>query len=324
MLYIYAPSMSIISYAAKRWLWCELTIISHNEQVEKFCINAKIPIIKILENKNTSIRGLHLHKKYIAKFAKQFSKCYILFGHNSHDYWGLFFIRCLSKNNNKIYYNSQLQEHLKQAFLKSIFTKQNRRLLLDTLILRLILMQKFDLLHFEEYCFIGIDVKNITKKYDVNLTRENSNTFLFNQQQILLAYNIDVINIILVEEGEVFYKYTEELIDYLISLKIGEPGFFLKEHPNFKTKNINLLNNILQIPSEIPAELVISNNTIVIGIASTTLKNCSNSISLINLVEMDSILREKYVDFLDSEIILFPKSIAELRSIIENFHLFIA
>ncbi len=304
--------MSIITFAAKRWLWKDLTIISSNEPVEKFCNYCNINFVKINENNDKSYAGLKEYKNYITNEALKYSNGSFIFGHNSHDYWGLFFIHCLNKNNNKIYYNSQLQEHLKLPFLKSIITKQYRRLLLDVLMLRGLLNVKFDVLSFGEYGFIGIEAKNIIGQYDKNLTPESENIFTSNQKEILCAYGVDAINIILIEEGEAYYKYTDELTDYLVSVNKSHCGFFLKEHPNFKTNNARLLNYIEQLPAEIPAELLLNHNSLVIGIASNTMKTFKNCISLIKLVEIESTKALMYIDFLNSTDILYPTSIEEL------------
>jgi hypothetical protein len=124
MIYVYAPSMSIVTGAAKRWLWEDITFISYNPAIIKFCIKSEIKFIKIKYNADTSFIGLVRHKKYVRKFAKQFTDCEFVFGHNSHDYWGLFFIECVSKVN-KVYYNSQLVEHPKLDIFKFLFFNPN-------------------------------------------------------------------------------------------------------------------------------------------------------------------------------------------------------
>jgi hypothetical protein len=189
-IYVYAPSMAIITWAARRWLWPDITIISSNFQIIKFCLKCGINVIEIKSNDDASYKGLVKHKKYIVDFSKQFSKCSLIFGHNSHDYWGLFLINCISKNGNTIYYNSQLKEHPKTSFSKKIFDKKHRRLFLDSLILLLVLKQKFDVLSFGEYSFIGIDIKRILKKYATNLTPVSDEIFSLNQNHVIIEYNI--------------------------------------------------------------------------------------------------------------------------------------
>ncbi len=316
-IYVYAPSMAIVTWAARRWLWNDITIISSNFQIIKFCLKCGISVIEIKSNEDSSFKGLVNHKKYIVEFAKQFSKCSFIFGHNSHDYWGLFLLNCISKNGNSIYYNSQLQEHPKLSFLKKMISRKNRRLFLDTLILRLVLKKKFDVLSFGEYSFIGIDIERILKKFAKNLTPVSDEIFSLNQNHVIIEYNIVDIKIILIDQGEAFYKYPDELIECLISFSKRHNGFYLKQHPSFKTKNVELLDQLNQVPDEIPAELFVDNN-IIIGIASTVIKSNKKCISLIHLVEIDDDVVQRYVNFLGSNTIFYPKSILELETIVKK------
>lgn len=306
--------MAIISYAAKRWLWKDMTIISGNHQISEFCKKASINIIELQPFSDTSLKGLKKHKQYIIDFAKQFTKCSFIFGHNSHDYWGLFLIYCISKNENKVFYNSQLNEHPKLSLWKKLFLRKHNRLFLDSLILFLVLKQKFDILSFGEYSFIGIDIKRILKKFPENSTPASDEIFSLNQNQVIVEYNIADLKIILIDQGEAFYKYTDELIENLISLSRSYPGFYLKQHPSFKSTSEDLLKNLQQLPIEIPVELIATDHTILIGIASHAIKNRNRSISLLYLVEMETIQIERYKYFLNSTQIIYPQNIADLQN----------
>jgi hypothetical protein len=311
-IYVYAPSMAIISYAAKRWLWSDIVIISGNYQICEFCKKAKINIIELQPFSDTSLKGLKKYKKYIIYFAKQFSKCNFIFGHNSHDYWGLFLINCISKNGNTIYYNSQFKEHPKLSFTKVIFSKKHCRLFLDSLILLLVLRKKFNVLSFGEYSFIGIDIKSILNEFTENKTPVSEKIFSLNQNQVINEYNIVDVKIILIDQGEAFYKYTNKLIECIISIEKNHKGFYLKQHPNLKTTNEVLLKNLSQIPAEIPIELITTNNTILIGIASNSIKFTDKSISLIYLVNIEQEIMKKYLSFLNTTFTKYPQSTKEL------------
>jgi hypothetical protein len=198
-----------------------------------------------------------------------------------------------------------------------MISRKNRRLFLDTLILRLVLKKKFDVLSFGEYSFIGIDIERILKKFAKNLTPVSDEIFSLNQNHVIIEYNIVDIKIILIDQGEAFYKYPDELIECLISFSKRHNGFYLKQHPSFKTKNVELLDQLNQVPDEIPAELFVDNN-IIIGIASTVIKSNKKCISLIHLVEIDDDVVQRYVNFLGSNTIFYPKSILELETIVKK------
>lgn len=317
MIYVYAPSMAIITWAAKRWLWDKIIIISGNSQVLKFCKQCKISYVEIQKNEDTSYKGLLKHKKYVTNFALQFSNCNFIFGHNSHDYWGLYFIKCLNKSNT-VYYNPQLNEHPKIKFIYALTRKKTRNLIKDIFVLMVALKVKFDILKFEEYYFIGINAKRLNHKFSGNITKSENSTFLLNQKQVLGCYQLKEPEFVLIDQGEVFYSFTDELIQSIIKISKIKQNFFLKQHPNFKTKNVELLHGLKQIPDEIPIELLLNEDTTVIGIASNALREASISISLIHLLMSDKEQIAQYTKIINYSAIIFPKSIKEFEDLIYN------
>ena len=97
-----------------------------------------------------------------------------------------------------------------------------------------------------------------------NTTKSENSTFLLNQKQVLGCYQLKEPEFVLIDQGEVFYSFTDELIKSIIKISKIKQSFFLKQHPNFKTKNVELLSGLKQIPDEIPIELVLNENTTVV------------------------------------------------------------
>lgn len=304
--------MAIIVWAAKRWLWKDIVIVTYNIQILKFCKKSNIKFFEINKNPSTHLGDIIAYRNYLKKLALEFTNIELVFGHNSHDYWGLYLIRCMEKGNNKIYYNSQLKEHPKQKRSQLLITKKGRGLLKDTIVLFLILKQRFDVLFFESYSFIGMDIKRILKKYTEKNSKQVEEIFILNQKQIQLKYELNSMKVILADQGEAFYYYTSELIRFLISFGSSPNMIYLKQHPTLLTKNEELLNELIQIPNEIPLELVVTDEVIVIGIASSSMLNKNKNVSLVKMVEMKIEDRKKYLEFVESTSAIIPKSIEEL------------
>lgn len=319
MMYIYAPSMAILVYASKRWAWEELKIISFNPQIVFFCKRLHISCIQLSQNGSTNLNGIIAHKKYIRNESRKILKQEIIFGHNSNDYWGLFLMKCLKKNGNTVYYNPQIKEHSKISTMGLLKSGKAFKFLRDKLLLFWVTRIKFDVLHFGEYLFFGIDAKKIRALYKENNSEENLKIFQENQKRVRFEYNLHQRKIILVDQGEAFYKYTLELASFLVELNSTTKNLYLKQHPILKTTNEPIITNLPQIPSEIPIELIINESDLVLGIASSSMQNAKNCISLVQLVDMEKKDREKYIKFLNNNNIIFPKSIIEIRNHINRY-----
>jgi len=102
------------------------------------------------------------------------------------------------------------------------------------------------------------------------------------------------------------------LIEYDIPYKI-------KDHP-LTHGRLNLDGGEKQYPCELPADLIYSNHTIAIGVASTALCTFPGlKISIIEMLEkmniQDMNKRKEYINKLQNEI-LMPKNFDELSAII--------
>lgn len=310
--------MPIIIWATKRWHINDFSIISHNTQIEKFCNKIGIKHIFIPKNSDKSFRGLKLYKSYIIQLSSKIKNSNVFFGHNSHDYWGLHLMYLLKSNGNNVYYSSQMKEHPRISIFKLMLNSKGRRLLLDKIILFLVTKRVFNILGFEDYYFLGINVKRIRKTFTIHNISENNKLFQTNKNLIRSIYNISEVKYILIDQGESFYSYSEELINTLINFSNKNNKLFLKQHPTLPTKNRTLLESLTEIPKEVPIELI-DNNCVFIGIASNALKNHERTVSLLNLVMIDKNKHKIYKSFLENHPIKFPSSIEELDIVFSGF-----
>jgi hypothetical protein len=317
MFSIYAPSMSMLVWASARWSFADLHVISYNEQIEKFCGNVNISFTRIKINKDKSRKGLKEHKDYIIEFAKALKNNKVFFGHNSHDYWGLFLMDYLDQIGYEVFYTPCNLGYKYNPNLISLLKKDRRRYLIDVLILRNITGYRFHILSSGNYLFIGKKESDIISKYnklDLNISQ---NIFENNRANVKKAYNLDHCSIVLVDQGEAFYKYTDEVINILISNDVKQ-YMYIKQHPGLPTRNHQLLESLKEIPREIPIQFVTDSNTTLLGIASAALKEINNSISILKLVKISDSNYNIYKRFLQEENIHFPETNDELKDLLRQ------
>jgi hypothetical protein len=191
---------------------------------------------------------------------------------------------------------------------------------LDLIILLVVTHKRYDVLSFGSNKFIGIDARRIKDKYDKSASGLIEDIYSSNKKHVQAAYKLGNIRTILVDQGEAFYKYTDKLIDYIVSLSKKYDGFYLKQHPTLKTKNSLLITNLIQISSEIPVELIITDNSVILGLASNSMRDAGMAISMLELVDIDNSNKVKYLEFLNNSNVLIPKTISEFQ---EQLNLFL-
>ena len=319
MIYVYAPSMAIIPWIMARCSWDDIIVISNNKKLLNFCRKCEIKYINIESNLDFSFNGLRKYKNYIHNIALDIEKdSDIFFSHNSHDYWGLYLMKYLFQNNS-IYYVSLMDEHKPTSIKKIFFLKKGILLFKDRLILFVVTRYWFSILSFNKYLFLGQNVKTIQKLYQTSSLEENTSILQKNQKKIKEIYNIHNLKYILVDQGETFYTYPEKLQTFLVNFSKNNTKIYLKQHPNFETVNNELIENLINLPRELPIELILESKTILIGIASNALKHHHTVVSLLKLITFKTnCTYGDYYGFLNGSRIVFPKTITELDKIISD------
>ncbi|MCZ2845010.1 MAG: hypothetical protein O2U61_00700 [Candidatus Bathyarchaeota archaeon] len=113
-------------------------------------------------------------------------------------------------------------------------------------------------------------------------------------------------------------------IDCLIK-ELGPEKISIKAHPRFSKECYGLENNLVKIPSYVPANILFSNFNIYIGYSTSVLAEASNegkiAISLLDLLNPIKEERKKWhKEYLKKNVekgkIFFPRDISELSSII--------
>ena len=309
-------------FISHKFSFNEITILSYNESIEKLCSILQIPFIKIKINNDISYKGLINHREYFKSISAEIKGENILFCFNVFDYWGLYFMYLLKKNNRVYFENKEIIFPFLNLWENIIF-KNARRLLLDSIVFKIILGLNFSVFKIPGRSYmLGIKLKTIEKDF-LKYKFENDH-FENNQKEILKTFNIQNIDVLYVDDGADYYEIEEtllkNLIDFLTEINMN---FYIKPHPTsiLKSKILSAQNII---PKEIPAEFLSGIPKIVIFVQSCSaimLSEYLNCISLINLVKweqvnykifvLDEILGEK------AKLIKFPTTIKELH---ENIH----
>ena len=208
-----------------------------------------------------------------------------------------------------------MDEHKPSSIKKIISSKKGLSLFKDRLILFIVTHFWFSILSFNQYFFLGEDMKKIQKKYKAGNFKKNKIIFRKNKSKIQETYNLYNLKYILVDQGEAFYTYPEKLLMFLVDFSKNNTKIFLKQHPGLKTLNKELVENLEPIPRELPIELIVENDTVLIGIASNALKEHNKVVSLLKIVNIKpDFTFDDYYRFLEPSEIIFPKDIFELKN----------
>lgn len=316
MIYFYSPSLNTTVYAMNRWPIRDICIVTYNEALLAFCNNIHCKNIKIKSNTDVSFKGIKKHKKYLKNLTKNFHQQTFVFSHYSFDYWGLFFLKLLAKKNYVEFTQISKFHHSKKIFP---INYKYVRFLFDNSIIFFFTGIWYNCFVFNKRYIRGLSQRKISMIFKQSNQKQNNLVAIENRKRILHYYKLSLPKIILIEQGELFYKYPSSILNELIKIAKNCHNFFLKEHPVFKTKNKKLIQHLSNLPHEIPIETICDNNVIFIGIASEALKQHEKSISLIQLVEIDNHSKSNYIEFLSDSIIEYPKTINELYKLLAKF-----
>jgi hypothetical protein len=194
-----------------------------------------------------------------------------------------------------------------------ISSKKSRRILLDCLILGSITKMKFDVIFDGNGFTIGLKKSKLKKLYSPLHLIHDEIIFSANQAQVFSAYKISKPEIIFADQGEIIFSIPEAVVDVILEIAKTHT-VLLKEHPRIPSVNHKLVNQLKRIPIEIPLEMLITKETVIIGITSTFLK-FFKSISIINLVDFnENYSKSNYYNYIKSETVIIPNTINELEN----------
>jgi len=284
---------------------------------------AKIVYLEHFEiNKNPfSIFKFFLYRKQLWKKFKYLSQNDIYFFFNAFGLYESYLLKKLAKNNS-IYYSKDInincwQKHIN---IRSFIMVLEYYLLFDVIITPL----------FTGDRFIPSVSKKFLKQIKARETNINVNTELIDEIQSK-NFVLDHPNILFLTGGVIENKIIrqEDFIYYndLLIKKISNYKIVLKNHPRYPEK-YSLENELSEIPSYVPANMIISYFNCVIGYSSAVLFEAANcgktAISTINYYPTSNQNRKKsYRRYLELNLsenrkIFFPNTVEEIIELINN------
>lgn len=308
---VVAPSYAGLVYALERYPLSEISVISNNVNIQKFC--SKIGTTCWPLTIESSIEKSLVFNPAISSIEKQ----HFLFCFHRFDLTSLQFLYEI-KNKNNVYFHNLDPEfnqvkipkskldlgRIKELYLKKKQTK---------------LPLKLFKINNDRYYF-GIKPMQLSKDFNQHTTASNPSVLNANKQKILSSYNLDATLCIYVDQGNSVFEVPDTLIE-IISKNLKQ-ALALKLHPSFPISNQKWLSIGFELPQEIPAEILINDTTRVIGIASTSLQNNKNSISLAHLVTWKNQKDvNRYINLLNLDQHHLPKSLEELELLIQKMQL---
>jgi hypothetical protein len=278
---VYAPSYAGLVQALKIKKIEELKVITSNFSIKNFCekFNIKCHYFERMIAINRKEYKENLEK--IKLIAQVYHSENFLFCFYSRDLFGLCLMYRLAENNTITFHNKDFI--YKRLEWRKLFT--NFKFLKDLIFLKSITKLPISIFKLSETkVFFGISPERLKLKFNSNVNLEYENEILkINQEQIFKNINIKANSVIFVDQGNSIFDVPDSIIALL---KSYDKRVFVKQHPNFNLSN-NKLNEFELLDKNIPIELMISNQTILIGIASTILFDQDfdcEKISLINKV----------------------------------------
>jgi hypothetical protein len=304
--------MATIVFVANYWLWNDITVITYNDAIEKFCNNIGIKLIKVQINTNLSLQGLINHKHYIIHLASKFKNQNFLFCFYGFDFWGLYFIKCLSKKN-RIYFRNLDHSYETISYLQGVFNFRMK--LKDLILLKILTKLPIELFKIsKDRLFIGIRKFKLDNKYTALTLSENKNILCKNKEMVFLKYSLKNVKTIFIDQGAERFKINNELIE-ILKIYFTKSQMSFKKHPTFKLSN-SKLEYFTALPSEMPIEFLFKDNLILIGIASTSFIETTNRMTIISIVHIidwkDKNEKQKYLNLLPDNVIV-PKTIEEFE-----------
>lgn len=302
---------------AKNQHFSDVVIITPNKILLEFLNKMQIKYIEIDTLVDYSLKGLKAHKHTLDMIALQIFSHDIYFEHIAHDYWGLYLMYMLRKTN-KVYFDYPLSVcPIRNTILDTILEKNSRTVFKENLIRYFVTGVRFNVLRTPNNPIVGIHLKRIYRLFKFLKIEYNHDIFIKNRQLVADVYKLSIPQIVLADQGDILYSYPEALTG-MISELAKEFRILLKQHPRLLTKDKVLLASLDKVPTEIPMELLISEETVIVGIASAFLRDF-NSISLIRLVDFyNEEKREYYYNFIKTDNVQIPETPEEFIKLIRD------
>lgn len=263
-------------------------------------------------------------KKLIRNYFSDYQNCNVYFFLYAFAEEMAYAVRYLSQNQNTIF-------HTKSTEIKdgTFNPKSNIFTFMKKIQLKLFYGLNVDSVELKPRYFFPYNQKFFTKINVKSIDLKPDKIILKHFVKEKLCINTNKILLLSGGSEHITKKYNySEIIDALIRA-FGKDKLVLKLHPRYNTKQ-SLENNLDEIPSYIPANILAYSFDTIIGYVSSTLYEAANIgktvISLLEIIKPYSLeyKQTKYKYMIDNlkpeKRIHFPKSINDIKQIIPNEH----
>ena len=310
----------------------DITIITINKNIEKFCIHISM---KCIYFERIPLSFLQYYN--LGKFKRKIKSILALIKIKKNEAFyildnvclleGFYFSHLLKNKRNVIYFSSI---EINQLYKSPVISKKYILAKLDVLFYKIFLKINLVLKKINDKPVIGID-KNFFIKNNISLSEEVKS---FNEIKIEVIkrnkINFGSVDTLFIDGGSSEtspYLKPNYLHDIIVVLRKYSEKIMVKEHPNFKW-DADIFNGFKLIPDFYPSELILTNiNKNVISVVSSTLISSAKfkqlkTISLLDIVEWENnsleykeIIKQKLIKESGNNII-FVKTLAELEKLI--------
>jgi hypothetical protein len=336
MIYIFLPSYQTVLFSLEQFRIDEITYVTYTPSIKEFAERVGIRVLYREEQTDLSIKGYKDYKKLCLEVIKGWEGREILSCFYTFDTWALFQLNILRKKNRVFFYNTDnltkagfdesTSRHLPvlNNSIPNLFNEKYRRVFIRQKLFNFITGFRIDLLEiYKNYFVLGLALKRCRKLFLPFPKRTEVAIFKENQITILEKFKLQNINVLFIDGGEEDVRVNNELFDVInktlasVNLKM-----LVKAHPNFPLRQE--LRSYEQVDRLVPVELLQGIPRLVFGIYSFGLRGFSSNhptISLINLVSFTSEdIKKSALQFVnDSDNILAPKSLEELKTLLHKF-----
>lgn len=330
MKYIHCGAHRPLLFAlALKNLGNDITIITHNEKIIKFCIKENINYLnyEFIRPTATSIINIFALKKILDDILKKIEfddeDCFFLTS-KIKCYDAFYLSKELSKKGCKVYYlnsNGMEFEKYKPPISKPIFLKGG----IIRLALKLIL--NLDLMYYtgRDIPIIGVD-DSFLKKHNIQDCKSDILSEELVLKSIGKSKNYEYDNLIVSQgpliEAHIKTDSVKKLYENLFQLPIE---FAFKKHPDAAVSSFyDFFKDCREVPTNIPAEMLYKNvrkNVISIFSASLILASQLKNIKAISLLELVEWKDQSWKNEVKEELkkssnnnILFPNNFEELKN----------
>jgi len=213
MIYVYAPSMATVTFVLKRYSLKDIFILSPNDAIVEFCKRMEMHHMALNTNRDKTLKGLKAYAKYIRQIAKTYRNVEFLFCFYGFDYWGLYFIKKLSKENFISFYNLDNSfKKIKLLWYKPIRfqdLKDKTALFLATGIC----YERFEI--SSDRMFLGLSPSRLESMYSLNDENEEPLLYRDNRKFIFDKYTLNLAKAIFIDQGNTRYETFNDIIEVL-------------------------------------------------------------------------------------------------------------